>query len=249
MVSKSNHSLCVIVPVFNEDDKIQLCIRSILSVLQKLLIPNLLLIVNDGSTDKTEQIVKKEVEKQNQSLVLISHQRNRGYGAALQTGIQEAIKRGYGYCLFIDSDLTNDPKYIPEFVNKMSTRIDCVKASRYITGGGTVNVPIYRQIISQIGNFVSRNLFRIGIHDCTNGFRMVRLKLLKDIHFQEHDFSMILEELYYLKKKGARFTEFPNTLKARISTNSHFHYNLTTFWQYLKYAIMAAFTRYEPHNE
>jgi len=151
------------------------------------------------------------------------------------------MELGFDWGLHMDSDLTNDPKYIPFFAKDMSGKYDCIKASRYIKGAMTVNVPMYRQLISQIGNYIASMFFNIGIKDCTNGFRMVRLALLNGIKFKENNFSIILEELYYLKKKGAMFKEIPYRLTARTSSISHFSYQPKTFYNYFKYLVKAAF--------
>ncbi len=137
----------------------------------------------------------------------------------------------------MDSDLTNDPKYIYDFACEMSDRYDCIKASRYIKGGKVVNVPLYRRIFSLVGNQLAAYIFRVGIRDCTNGFRMIRLKKLEGIRFKEKNFSIILEELYYLKKMGAKFKEIPNILTARKDSQSHFTYKPKIFYDYFKYVI------------
>jgi len=66
--------------------------------------------------------------------------------------------------------------------------------------------------------------------------------MLKGIKFKENNFSIILEELYYLKKRDARFLEIPNVLYARTNTTSHFKYKPKIFYDYFKYAFKAAFT-------
>lgn len=250
MVSVSNMTkpkLCVIIPMYNEEAGAKRCVDAMMAIIQPL--PEVaLLVVNDGSTDKTQKILDHLSQTYTQRFFVIQHKKNGGYGLGRQTGIREAHKRGYLFGLFMDSDLTNNPAYIRDFLALANESIDCVTASRYIPGGRVINVPLYRQYISRLGNLVARNMFRIGVHDCTNGFRMVRLDLLKDIKFKEHGFPIILEELYYLKKKGARFKEFSYTLTARVDKPSNFRYNVATFWNYLKYAFLAVFVSYQNRN-
>jgi hypothetical protein len=107
----------------------------------------------------------------------------------------------------MDSDLTNDPAFIPQFAAKLSEgRWDLVKASRYVPNGGMRGVPARRRAVTIAGNAVARTLFGMGIRDCTNGFRAVRLELISDVTFKETGFPIILEELLILKKRGARAT-------------------------------------------
>lgn len=233
-----NRALCIIIPVFNEEKNIGMCITKIMEVIVQTKTPVFLLIVNDGSSDNTKLLLDK-FAKEYANLIIIDHNSNKGYGAALQTGIKEANDRKFEFGLFMDCDMTNDPKYILDFVEYIATDYDCIKASRYIAGGKTIGVPILRQIISKVGNALATLLFSIGVKDCTNGFRMVRLKLLREIVFYEKGFAIILEELFYLKKQGAKFIEIPVILTSRTNSASKFTYDLITFWNYLKYALKA----------
>jgi hypothetical protein len=81
--------------------------------------------------------------------------------------------------------------------------------------------------------------FGIGIHDCTNGFRMVRISNLDNINFKERSFAIILEELYKLKKMNSDFTEIPVVLSSRTNTKSSFTYSIKIFYDYSKYFIKA----------
>jgi dolichol-phosphate mannosyltransferase len=241
MESKSKeNSLAIIIPMYNEEKVASVCIDTVMKVISNLKTPTSLLIINDGSLDKTENILQEKLKKYRRKLIVITHKKNKGYGAALQTGMKQANKMGFEWALHMDSDLTNDPKYIPQFIKHMSEKYDCVKASRYIKHAKVINVPRYRRIVSIVGNYLAASLFRVGIKDCTNGFRMVRLDKLKGLTFQENNFSIILEELYYLKKRGARFTEIPYTLTARTNSQSHFTYKPKIFYDYFKYVIKSA---------
>lgn len=234
--------LAVIIPMYNEEMNAQLCVRSICKVLEEKLPGSLLWVVNDGSKDKTESILE-ELSREPLPFKYISHSPNRGYGGALQAGMQAALNAGFEYGLMMDSDLTNDPELIPKFAEMLKEgRYDLIKASRYVKGGGMKGVPIYRQAYTIIGNKIAWFLFGMGIHDCTNGFHAVKLKLVANKSYHERGFSFLLEELYYLKLAGAHCTEIPYTLTARQSCDgaSKFVYSIPVLWSYLKYALKAA---------
>lgn len=226
--------------MFNEENTASFCIDSVIKEIIKFKNQIKLIIVDDGSIDKTSEILKHKKKQYKDKLIILTHKKNKGYGAALQTGIDYALKADYEFYLTMDSDLTNPPEYIADFVKVMSDNIDCVKASRYIRGGKVVNVPLLRQSVSIVGNYLASLFFGVGIKDCTNGFKMVRLKLLKGIKFKENSFSIILEEMYYLKKRNAKFAEIPNILYARTNSRSHFKYKPKIFYDYFKYVIKAA---------
>lgn len=238
---KNSSSVAIIIPMYNEEKVAHKCIVSVIREIKKIPTKISIFIVNDGSTDKTQAILNYEKRKYGMLLYIFNHKKNKGYGGALQTGISQAIKEKFDFYLTMDSDLTNPPKYIHDFIYAIEDNIDCIKASRYIKGGKMINVPLYRQLISIIGNFLASLIFNVGIRDCTNGFKLVRLSKLKGVRFKEKNFSIILEEMYILKKRKARFIEIPNILYARTNTLSHFRYRPKIFYDYFKYVLKAAF--------
>lgn len=241
MESKSK-SIAVIIPIFNEERGAAKCIQAVVSEISKFRNKVRLIIVNDGSRDRTEQILKLQLKKFSKYLFLVSYTNNRGYGKALQEGIKKATELKFDYALFMDSDLTNDPHDIKMFVDKINMNPDCVKASRYIPGGSMKKVPFKQRFLSQLANTIASYMFGLKIKDCTNGFRMTKLSKLKNIKFHENSFAIILEELYHLKKTHSKVVEVPVILTSRTNTKSHFSYNLPTFYNYGKYAVKALFS-------
>lgn len=241
MVSKSKFSFCIIIPMFNEELGAKKCIDTVVKYLKKISQQPKLIIVNDGSKDSTKKILQKLSVTYKKRLTVIHHPKNQGYGAALQTGIRFAHKQGFTYGIFMDSDLTNHPKYIQKFIQhiKNHPKCDCVKASRFVKGGKMINVPLKRRFFTIMGNIITSMLFGVGIKDCTNGFRVTRLDLIAGIDFQEKSFAIILEELYYLKKKGAKICEIKNTLTNRKTGKTSFRYNRKTLSSYFRYALKA----------
>lgn len=242
MELRYKNSLAIIIPMYNEETTASKCIDKVIKEIKKIKIKSKLIIVNDGSEDSTRKILSEKKKLYKNRLIVIN-KKNGGYGSALRSGIKKALELEFEYYLTMDSDLTNPPKYIPKLINALKTGADCVKASRYIKGGRMVNVPYYRQIISIVGNYFAKLAFNVGINDCTNGFKIVRLSLLKSINFKENNFSIILEELYYLKKSGAKFVEVPNILYCRTNSKSHFNYTPKIFYDYFKYVLLAVLIR------
>ncbi len=170
-------SFAVIVPMYNERAGAERCVREIAKVLSTVPNRTSLIVVDDGSTDGTGTILA-DLLGQHPVLDVVPHGTNRGYGAAVVTGAARAASTGFEYTLFMDSDLTNDPRDIPRFAARMHDGVDVIKATRYSLGGSVRGVPFYRMAISALGNRIARVLFRLPIHDCTNGFRAVRCRLL-----------------------------------------------------------------------
>lgn len=242
MASKfDKRSLCVIIPMHNEEKGAAQCIDAVLNTIKTLPLKTKLIIVNDGSIDSTKHILTQKQKKYRSQITIVNHILNRGYGKALQNGIQEALKQNFEYGIFMDSDLTNNPAYIVDFLKEIPKNYDCVKASRYTKGGSVLKVPFKKQIISVLGNTLASFCFNLGIKDCTNGFRMIKLSKLKNVRFHENSFPIILEELYVLKRMNAKCKEIPYILTSRKFSTSHFTYTPKIFFSYLKYCVKALF--------
>ncbi len=236
-------SLAVVIPMFNEEAAAGNCVRQVCDVLR--LLPNrcLLIVVNDGSRDQTAEVLRREESEAKHPLLVVTHERNSGYGAALRTGILSAAQAGLDYVLFMDSDLTNSPQDIPRFLPKMAEGIDVIKATRYSGGGAMAGVPKYRVLISTAGNIVARALFRLPLHDCTNGFRCCKTSLLVRMRLTENRFPIIMEELYWCKYLAKTFAEIPVLLTARTGDvkKTSFQYKPKVFYDYLKYPVRSFF--------
>ena len=231
----------VVVPMFNEEPGAENCVSEICGVLSA--IPDCeskLITVNDGSRDRTGEILDR-LAPRFPNLLVVHHPHNQGYGAALRTGAETAARAGFDYALFMDSDLTNHPSDIPRFVDKMREGVDVIKATRYSKGGRVEAVPLYRVLISRVGNLVASVLFALPIRDCTNGFRAVRTGILTSMRLGENRFPIIMEELYWSKYLARTFAEIPVTLTNRDASlrPTSFAYKPSVFWQYLKYPLWA----------
>lgn len=240
--SDSTGRLAVIIPMFNEQGHAERCVRAVCAVLRDKLPGGRLFVVNDGSRDETPAILRR-LSEENLPLTFVDQAQNGGYGAALLAGARRAYQDGFEFGLFMDSDLTNDPALIPRFAELLAgDQYDLVKASRYVPGGGMRGVPWQRQAVTIVGNKIASRLFGLGLRDCTNGFRAVRLSMIVDAQFHERGFPQIVEELLYLKQKGARVAELPYILSARQAGEgeSKFNYRPQMFAAYLKYAVRAA---------
>lgn len=244
MTSETFPSFTVVVPAFNEESGIQACVRAIDAALNGLPNRTQLIVVDDGSGDATVERVEALVSA-HPRLTLLRHEENRGYGAALRTGVRGAADGGFDYVVFMDSDLTNDPKYLGDFARGMSQGADVIKATRRSGGGGYRGVPMRRILPAAIGNAVARPLFGLPLRDSTNGYRAVRTDLLLAVDLKENGFAAIMEELYRLRPLASRYVEVPVILTSRSGDlrPSMFDYRPRALWRYLRYPLLAAAER------
>lgn len=198
-----------------------------------------ILLVNDGSKDNSEDLIKKNI-KGKKKILLFSHKKNMGYGASLKTGINYSKDKSK-YVIYMDSDLTNPINDVKKISYYMSKDVDYIQANRY--GHKLEHIEIHRRLISYIGNIICKFFVNIKINDYTNGFRAVKVNLYRGIKLKENDFSIILEEKYKLKKKIKTISEFKTRLGTRkkILKKSSFDYSIKLISKYLFYAVLSIF--------
>ena len=110
-----------------------------------------------------------------------------------------------------------------------------------------IGVPWWRAILSRLGNGVASILFRVGVRDCTNGFRVVHTSILRQMRLAEPGFPIIMEEFYQSTLLAKRYSEIPIILTNRAEglRPTSFTYNIATIQKYLWYAVKA-FLRFPP---
>ena len=135
---KNLNNICIIIPVYNEQDEIQKTINQISTHLETLNINYSIIVINDGSTDKTAERLHAITDIKN--IELINHTKNRGYGASIKAAI---LKTKMEYICIIDADGTYDIKEINLLIKKYNDAdYDMVVGSRT---GKHVKIPIIRK--------------------------------------------------------------------------------------------------------
>jgi dolichol-phosphate mannosyltransferase len=227
--------LAVIVPVYNEETSVFFNISHIHSKVNELQNCSLI-VVNDGSTDNTQNELQLLNGKLKKNFDYINLKINSGYGSANKVGYLFAKKKQFTHVLFMDSDLTNSPDDIPLFLNALKT-YDYVKASRYESDGTMIGIPFFRKFHSIFAANIAKFLIGKKFTDPTNGFRAFKVGLLPFQNLKSNDFSIIMEELAFISiKKRIRIANLPVPLTNRAdgAKKSAFSYNLKIYYRYLK---------------
>lgn len=231
-------SLGVVVPVFNEMPTIERSCRRIVEVMGCYQGRVAVIAVDDGSGDASAEILER-LSGELEPLIFVRRPSNGGYGAALRSGAEVAGELGLKYVAFIDSDLTNPPEDLLRIGELAREGNDYIKASRFIPGGGMAEVPLSRGISSKIGNLVGRTLFGTSVRDVTNGFRAIRTDLFLSWPLRETGFAVIVEEMGWALRSGARVAEFPTVLGVRGGNQrvTAFSYSPRLILSYLRYPM------------
>jgi len=170
----------IVLPCFNEEENLKKLIFDIDETLSAL-IPYKIIAVNDGSIDRTFEVLKDL--STTYPIALFEHSQNKGLAETLKTGLKAAIGLSSDADLIVtmDSDNTHDPRYLVKMI-ETAKEIDVAIGSRYIENGAQLNVPFHRVFLSRIINFLIRIILRIPVNDATSGYRCFRTTTLKRLY-------------------------------------------------------------------
>ena len=198
MKSKPLSSLTVFVPAYNEEANISLIIEDVLKYVPALAKKWELIIVNDGSTDQTARIVRTYSERHAQ-VKLVNHAHNRGYGAAVKTGLRSAR---YDWIFFTDSDRQFRFEELATFISHREW------ADFVIGYRKKRRDPLIRLIIAQgflrLWNYL---LFGLTVKDVDCAYKLIPKKCLNKLTLVTESAITVTELLYKLTKMGYRYAE------------------------------------------
>ena len=217
--------LSVVVPMYNEQENAAHTVKRIVDVINPLNIQWELIVVDDGSSDKTKEILEK-LSRDCDIIKLISYQPNRGRGRALRTGFNAA---GGDYIISTDADLSYDPAYMKDMIQALDSRqTDIVLASPYMVGGNTEGVPFMRLLISKLGNRILSATLPVKVNTITCVFRAYRREVLEHMELDSDGKEIHLEILSKALAVGWEVLEIPATLTSRKRGVSSFKFRRTS---------------------
>ena len=142
----------------------------------------IIVVVDDGSTDRTAPVVRLAAEK-GVPVCLVQHPQNRGLGEAIKTGLRAALEEARDdgdVVVCMDADNTHPPATVVPMLEHIAEGADMVIASRYRRGSRQVGVPLFRRALSFGARIVFMLMLRIpGVRDYTCGFRAYRAGLVR----------------------------------------------------------------------
>lgn len=195
-------SLSVFFPFHNEEKNVQLTIEKAFAVLKQLSLKEYeVLCINDGSTDKTLEILEK-LKTRYPEIKIINHKINQGYGGALKSGFYNAK---YDWIVFTDADGQFDFSEISKFIKEEDeTNADLVIG--YYIDRKVSNFAKFTSKIWELGVFI---LFGLKVTDIDCAFKLISKKVIDDIpHLQSKIGAFISSELLIkAKKQGFKITE------------------------------------------
>ena len=211
--------LSVLIPAYNEEDSVGETVREVYDVLTKENIPHEIIVINDHSTDRTEEILNKVVTEIS-SLRKIDNSFPNGFGYAVRCGLNHF--KGDCVAIFM-ADASDSPDDLVNFYRALvECNYDAVFGSRFISGGKTVDYPPVKLCINRLANSLIRVLFGLKYNDITNAFKMYRSEMIKNIPIEEAGFACSMEITVKAFVRGAKITEVPTVWRGRTAGKSKF---------------------------
>ncbi|MEW6286833.1 MAG: dolichyl-phosphate beta-glucosyltransferase [Chloroflexota bacterium] len=197
--------LSVVIPAHNEENRLPASLEQVLRFLAGQAFSSEVVIVENGSSDRTLEIAQ-EFARQHDNIRVI--QSERGKGAAVRRGMLEA--RGE-YRFMCDADLSMPVEEIVKFIPPALEAFDIAIASREAKGAVRYNEPAYRHLGGRGINFIIQTLILPGLNDTQCGFKCFRAGVAEDIFRLQtlHGWSFDIELLYIARRRGYRIHEVP----------------------------------------
>jgi len=196
-----------VIPTYNEADSINALVERLESLKEQIA---RILIVDDGSADGTEAILRS-LNSTYGNILVLQRGSKLGFGSAIRDGMREALKdENAKRFLQMDADLSHDPSYLPSMFNEDA---DIVIGSRYVPGGGTKGWKLTRRIASRTACFLASTLLGLPAKDPTAGFKIysrdaARL-VVEETKENRSMGAFEIETIYVAKKHRLRVSEVP----------------------------------------
>ena len=192
-----NHPITIFLPCFNEEQNVERVTREALTVASQISDDYEIIIVNDGSRDRTAEIAE-QLAAENPPVRVIHHETNKGYGAALQTGFNSASKELVFYT-------DGDGQFKIEDIKKLLPHIEKFD----IVSGYRISRrdPLHRKINAYMWGVLVNSLFKLKVSDVDSAFKLYRRKIFDEISLTAQGALIDTEILAKAKAKGYTITE------------------------------------------
>ena len=208
--------ILVFTATYNEKDNIE----KLINVILKLGNDIKMLVIDDKSPDKTYEILEK-ISKKNDNLIVVKREKKLGLNTAHIMAYEYALKNNYDKLITLDADFSHDPNEVTKIIDFLD-KYDFVIGSRYIEGGKNVQ-PVFRYLISYLGNKLIKLVLKINLNEFTTSYRGFNLKKLNNFNLNQikgKGYSFFMETVIVLNRLGYKCFEFPIHFKDRVKGKS-----------------------------
>lgn len=206
---KQDYTLSVLIPVYNERETLQ----EILARVRDVEIKKEVVLVDDGSTDGTRDLLREQIEGRYPDVKVVYHEKNAGKGAAIRTAIGHATG---DYMIIQDADLEYDPReYFNLLAPILDGRADVVFGSRFLGGGAHRVHFFWHRLGNGVLTLLSNMLTNLNLTDMEVCYKVFKAEVLKNINLKSNRFDFEPEITAKVAKKRYRIYEVPISYSGR----------------------------------
>jgi dolichol-phosphate mannosyltransferase len=198
--------LSVVIPAYNEEGSIVETVHSISKLLEEHNIDYEILVVNDNSRDRTEEILQ-QLNSENSKVRYINNYYPNGFGFAVRCGLENF--QGDAVAIMM-ADNSDAPENLVDYYYKLQQGYDCVFGSRFIRGGKVIDYPAHKLTINRLANLFVQVLFGLKFNDTTNAFKAYRREVIDGVSpLLSHHFNLTVEIPLKAIVRGYSYTTTP----------------------------------------
>ena len=204
--------LSVVIPARDEEGCIASTLEHLHLELQMNSVSHEIIVVDDGSTDKTIRILKDECQKFSE-LKIVQNSGMHGFGRAIVHGLNNISGDAV---VIMMADESDDPRDVVRYWKKLNEGYDCVFGSRFANGGGVIDYPKLKLLLNRLANLFIKFLFRHGLNDTTNAFKAYRKTVIDGIRpILSPHFNITVELPLKAVVRGYSYATIPITWRNR----------------------------------
>ena len=193
--------LSVFFPAYNDSGTIASLVIRAVQVAAELTPDFEVIVINDGSSDATPQILDELAAIYPGIVRIVHHQRNRGYGGALRSGFATATK---DLVFYTDGDAQYDPAEMADLWAHMAPEVDWVNGYKISRSD-----PAHRIVIGRVYHHVVKLLFGFTVRDVDCDFRLIRRRVFEVVRLEKDSGVICLEMMKKIQDAGFRIAEVP----------------------------------------
>lgn len=204
--------LSIVIPARDEEGCICSTVEHLHLELRLQGIPHEIVVVDDGSTDRTWELLQESRERLPE-LLPVMNSGQHGFGRAIILGLNNF--RGDAVVVMM-ADESDDCRDVVRYWHKLNEGFDCVFGSRFVKGGGVIDYPVIKLTINRLANLFIRLLFGIRLNDTTNAFKAYRAEVIEGCRpLLSPHFNLTVELPLKAIVRGFNWTVIPITWRNR----------------------------------
>ena len=205
-----SYSISAVIPLYNEEDYLPKTMQEVCDVLSRNFVDFEILFINDGSKDRSSEILS-DFQKKYSCVKVLHNASNQGFAAALKKGITATNK---DVIFYIDCDLPCDPSFITRAVSFLNN-YDIVIGKRNQWDN------LLRKVCSLGYNFIICHLFHLNLYDINIGAKVFKRNVLENVKLESFGSFIDAELLLKAKAQGFSIREIPCVYQKRLYGHSH----------------------------